>query len=184
MHQRQLPSAHHHPRPPRAVCLVQATPDRCEVHPGLGRGGEGTSGLSPPVSTQPFLVLLWAPRLPAPSRACPSAKHCLDPGSMLGIQHVTRGSTYPYVCQLLGHQASICTVKVSPRRGTLGPSEERQLSLELTAHTQVSKVVRRPEGLGRYPATLSLLAGRSTSNPAPVRGQEISCIWVWGTHSC
>ncbi|XP_034518131.1 deleted in lung and esophageal cancer protein 1 isoform X8 [Ailuropoda melanoleuca] len=38
--------------------------------------------------------------------------------------------------KLLGHQASICTVKVSPRCGTLGPSEERQLSLELTAHTQ------------------------------------------------
>ncbi|XP_040492890.1 deleted in lung and esophageal cancer protein 1 isoform X4 [Ursus maritimus] len=38
--------------------------------------------------------------------------------------------------KLLGHQANICTVKVSPRRGTLGPSEERQLSLELTAHTQ------------------------------------------------
>ncbi|XP_057560762.1 deleted in lung and esophageal cancer protein 1 isoform X5 [Hippopotamus amphibius kiboko] len=38
--------------------------------------------------------------------------------------------------KLLGHQASFCTAKVSPRRGTLGPSEERQLSLELTAHTQ------------------------------------------------
>lgn len=29
-------------------------------------------------------------------------------------------------------------MKVSPRRGTLGPSEERQLSLELTVHTLVS----------------------------------------------
>ncbi|XP_057411803.1 deleted in lung and esophageal cancer protein 1 isoform X2 [Balaenoptera acutorostrata] len=38
--------------------------------------------------------------------------------------------------KLLGLQASFCTAKVSPRRGTLGPSEERQLSLELTAHTQ------------------------------------------------
>ncbi|XP_036777530.2 deleted in lung and esophageal cancer protein 1 isoform X12 [Manis pentadactyla] len=38
--------------------------------------------------------------------------------------------------KLLGHQASFCTAKVSPRRGTLGPSEERQLSLELTTHTQ------------------------------------------------
>ncbi|XP_010980368.3 deleted in lung and esophageal cancer protein 1 isoform X2 [Camelus dromedarius] len=38
--------------------------------------------------------------------------------------------------KLLGLQASSCTVKVSPRRGTLGPSEERQLSLELTTHTQ------------------------------------------------
>ncbi|XP_005222609.2 deleted in lung and esophageal cancer protein 1 isoform X1 [Bos taurus] len=37
--------------------------------------------------------------------------------------------------KLLGLQADVCTVKVSPRRGTLGPSEERQLSLELTAHT-------------------------------------------------
>lgn len=58
---------------------------------------------------------------------------------------------YPYVCQLLGHQASVCTAKVSPRRGTLGPSEERQLNLELTAHTEVSKVVRRPEGLEDSP---------------------------------
>ncbi|XP_068413976.1 deleted in lung and esophageal cancer protein 1 isoform X2 [Eschrichtius robustus] len=38
--------------------------------------------------------------------------------------------------KLLGLQASFCTAKVSPRRGTLSPSEERQLSLELTAHTQ------------------------------------------------
>ncbi|XP_045292512.1 deleted in lung and esophageal cancer protein 1 isoform X4 [Leopardus geoffroyi] len=38
--------------------------------------------------------------------------------------------------KLLGHQADFCTAKVSPRRGTLGPSEERQLSLEFTAHTQ------------------------------------------------
>ncbi|KAB0365497.1 hypothetical protein FD754_009653 [Muntiacus muntjak] len=37
--------------------------------------------------------------------------------------------------KLLGLQADVCTVKVSPRHGTLGPSEERQLSLELTAHT-------------------------------------------------
>ncbi|XP_007943944.1 deleted in lung and esophageal cancer protein 1 [Orycteropus afer afer] len=37
--------------------------------------------------------------------------------------------------KLLGHQAALCTVKVSPRRGMLGPSEERQLNLELTAHT-------------------------------------------------
>ncbi|XP_039093100.1 deleted in lung and esophageal cancer protein 1 [Hyaena hyaena] len=38
--------------------------------------------------------------------------------------------------KLLGRQAHLCTAKVSPRRGTLGPSEERQLILELTAHTQ------------------------------------------------
>ncbi|XP_026943905.1 deleted in lung and esophageal cancer protein 1 isoform X4 [Sagmatias obliquidens] len=38
--------------------------------------------------------------------------------------------------KLLGLQASFCTAKVSPRRGTLGPCEERQFSLELTAHTQ------------------------------------------------
>ncbi|XP_016051691.1 PREDICTED: deleted in lung and esophageal cancer protein 1, partial [Miniopterus natalensis] len=38
--------------------------------------------------------------------------------------------------KLLGHQASFCKAKVSPRRGTLGPSEEFHLSLELTAHTQ------------------------------------------------
>ncbi|XP_060163285.1 deleted in lung and esophageal cancer protein 1 isoform X2 [Globicephala melas] len=38
--------------------------------------------------------------------------------------------------KLLGLQASFCTAKVSPRRGTLGPREERQFSLELTAHTQ------------------------------------------------
>ncbi|KAF4024161.1 hypothetical protein G4228_016116 [Cervus hanglu yarkandensis] len=37
--------------------------------------------------------------------------------------------------KLLGLQADVCTVTVSPRHGTLGPSEERQLSLELTAHT-------------------------------------------------
>nr|KAF6420247.1 DLEC1 cilia and flagella associated protein [Molossus molossus] len=38
--------------------------------------------------------------------------------------------------KLLGHQASFCRARVSPRRGTLGPSEEFQLSLELTTHTQ------------------------------------------------
>ncbi|XP_027963026.1 deleted in lung and esophageal cancer protein 1 isoform X5 [Eumetopias jubatus] len=38
--------------------------------------------------------------------------------------------------KLLGHQASVCTAKVSPRRGTLGPSEECHISLELAAHTQ------------------------------------------------
>ncbi|XP_014701250.1 deleted in lung and esophageal cancer protein 1 isoform X1 [Equus asinus] len=38
--------------------------------------------------------------------------------------------------KLLGHQANFCTAKISPRRGTLGPSEERQLKLELTTHTQ------------------------------------------------
>ncbi|XP_039699231.1 deleted in lung and esophageal cancer protein 1 isoform X3 [Pteropus medius] len=38
--------------------------------------------------------------------------------------------------ELLGHQASFCTAKVSPRSATLGPSEELQLSLELTTHTQ------------------------------------------------
>ncbi|KAM5314310.1 deleted in lung and esophageal cancer protein 1 isoform 2-T2 [Glossophaga mutica] len=38
--------------------------------------------------------------------------------------------------KLLGHQASFCKAKVSPRRGKLGPGEELQLSLELTAHTQ------------------------------------------------
>ncbi|XP_059966372.1 deleted in lung and esophageal cancer protein 1 isoform X3 [Mesoplodon densirostris] len=38
--------------------------------------------------------------------------------------------------KLLGLQASFCTAKVSPTHGTLGPSEERQFSLELTAHTQ------------------------------------------------
>ncbi|XP_066207458.1 deleted in lung and esophageal cancer protein 1 [Saccopteryx leptura] len=38
--------------------------------------------------------------------------------------------------QLLGHQASFCRVDVSPSHGTLGPSEELQISLQLTAHTQ------------------------------------------------
>nr|XP_025740109.1 deleted in lung and esophageal cancer protein 1 isoform X6 [Callorhinus ursinus] len=38
--------------------------------------------------------------------------------------------------KLLGHQASVCTAKASPRRGTLGPSEECHISLELAAHTQ------------------------------------------------
>ncbi|XP_012575761.1 PREDICTED: deleted in lung and esophageal cancer protein 1 isoform X2 [Condylura cristata] len=37
--------------------------------------------------------------------------------------------------KLLGHQASLCTARISPRQGTLGPSEECQLDLELTAHT-------------------------------------------------
>ncbi|XP_053456832.1 deleted in lung and esophageal cancer protein 1 isoform X5 [Nycticebus coucang] len=39
--------------------------------------------------------------------------------------------------KLLGHQANLCTVTVSPRRGLLGPSKECQINLELTAHTQV-----------------------------------------------
>ncbi|XP_051058224.1 deleted in lung and esophageal cancer protein 1 [Phodopus roborovskii] len=38
--------------------------------------------------------------------------------------------------KLLGAQASLCTVTISPRRGLLGPSEERQLSLEFTANTR------------------------------------------------
>ncbi|XP_004412391.1 PREDICTED: deleted in lung and esophageal cancer protein 1 [Odobenus rosmarus divergens] len=38
--------------------------------------------------------------------------------------------------KLLGHQASICTAKASPRRGMLGPSEECHISLELATHTQ------------------------------------------------
>ncbi|XP_015420346.1 PREDICTED: deleted in lung and esophageal cancer protein 1 [Myotis davidii] len=38
--------------------------------------------------------------------------------------------------KLLGHQASFCKAKVSPRRGTVGPGEEFQLILELTTHTQ------------------------------------------------
>ncbi|XP_058146625.1 deleted in lung and esophageal cancer protein 1 isoform X2 [Dasypus novemcinctus] len=38
--------------------------------------------------------------------------------------------------KLLGHQAVFCTVTVSPRHGTLGPSEERPCTLELTTHTQ------------------------------------------------
>ncbi|XP_032264876.1 deleted in lung and esophageal cancer protein 1 isoform X2 [Phoca vitulina] len=37
---------------------------------------------------------------------------------------------------LLGRQASVCTARASPRRGTLGPSEERHISLELATHTQ------------------------------------------------
>uniref|UniRef100_A0A8D0S1E4 Deleted in lung and esophageal cancer protein 1 Ig-like domain-containing protein n=1 Tax=Sus scrofa TaxID=9823 RepID=A0A8D0S1E4_PIG len=38
--------------------------------------------------------------------------------------------------KLVGLQASFCRAKVSPRHGMLGPSEECQLSLELTTHTQ------------------------------------------------
>uniref|UniRef100_A0A2I3RDP5 DLEC1 cilia and flagella associated protein n=1 Tax=Pan troglodytes TaxID=9598 RepID=A0A2I3RDP5_PANTR len=38
--------------------------------------------------------------------------------------------------KLLGHQADFCMVTVSPKHGLLGPSEECQLKLELTAHTQ------------------------------------------------
>ena len=53
------------------------------------------------------------------------------PRSILEAQPLT----CPCVFQLLGLQEDVCTVKVSPRRGTLGPNEERQLSLELTAHT-------------------------------------------------
>ncbi|XP_046292600.1 deleted in lung and esophageal cancer protein 1 isoform X3 [Marmota monax] len=37
--------------------------------------------------------------------------------------------------KLLGHQAAFCTAIVSPKRGLLGPSEERLLNLELTVHT-------------------------------------------------
>ncbi|XP_006890716.1 PREDICTED: deleted in lung and esophageal cancer protein 1 [Elephantulus edwardii] len=38
--------------------------------------------------------------------------------------------------KLLGHQADLCTVTVSPECGVLGPSEELSLDLELTTHTQ------------------------------------------------
>nr|XP_048279441.1 deleted in lung and esophageal cancer protein 1 isoform X1 [Myodes glareolus] len=38
--------------------------------------------------------------------------------------------------KLLGAQAALCTVTISPKRGLLGPSEERQLTFEFTAHTQ------------------------------------------------
>ncbi|XP_060241055.1 deleted in lung and esophageal cancer protein 1 [Meriones unguiculatus] len=37
--------------------------------------------------------------------------------------------------KLLGAQAVLCSVTIFPRCGLLGPSEERQLSLEFTAHT-------------------------------------------------
>ncbi|XP_052042966.1 deleted in lung and esophageal cancer protein 1 [Apodemus sylvaticus] len=38
--------------------------------------------------------------------------------------------------KLLGAQADLCTMTVSPRHGLLGPSEELHLCLELTAHTE------------------------------------------------
>uniref|UniRef100_A0A8C5P4T4 Deleted in lung and esophageal cancer 1 n=1 Tax=Jaculus jaculus TaxID=51337 RepID=A0A8C5P4T4_JACJA len=38
--------------------------------------------------------------------------------------------------KLLGTQAALCTVTVSPIHGLLGPNEERHIHLELTAHTQ------------------------------------------------
>uniref|UniRef100_A0ABK0LUT3 DLEC1 cilia and flagella associated protein n=1 Tax=Rattus norvegicus TaxID=10116 RepID=A0ABK0LUT3_RAT len=38
--------------------------------------------------------------------------------------------------KLLGAQAALCKMTVSPKRGLLGPSEELQLNLELTAHTE------------------------------------------------
>ncbi|XP_040595698.1 deleted in lung and esophageal cancer protein 1 [Mesocricetus auratus] len=37
--------------------------------------------------------------------------------------------------KLLGAHADLCTVTISPRRGLLGPSEERQLNLDFTANT-------------------------------------------------
>ncbi|NP_796091.2 deleted in lung and esophageal cancer protein 1 homolog isoform 1 [Mus musculus] len=38
--------------------------------------------------------------------------------------------------KLLGPQADLCTMTVSPTQGLLGPSEELQLTLELTTHTE------------------------------------------------
>uniref|UniRef100_A0A8C2MWT3 Deleted in lung and esophageal cancer 1 n=1 Tax=Cricetulus griseus TaxID=10029 RepID=A0A8C2MWT3_CRIGR len=38
--------------------------------------------------------------------------------------------------KLLGAQAALCRVTISPRRGLLGPSEERQLNLQFTANTR------------------------------------------------
>ncbi|XP_005383783.1 PREDICTED: deleted in lung and esophageal cancer protein 1 [Chinchilla lanigera] len=38
--------------------------------------------------------------------------------------------------KLLGNQAAFCRVKIFPRCGLLGPNAERQLILEVTAHTQ------------------------------------------------
>lgn len=49
-------------------------------------------------------------------------------------------------------------MKVSPKHGTLGPSEERQLSLELTAHTLVS--VEPGAALPREAPAVCILASR------------------------
>ena len=81
-----------------------------------------------------LLVSLMAPSQPASPEHAAVLIPLSGPRSILEAQPLT----CPCVCQLLGLQADVCTVKVSPRHGTLGPSEERQLSLELTAHTLVS----------------------------------------------
>lgn len=88
-------------------------------------------------------------------RACSSPDTSVRTQSILEAQPLT----CPCVCQLLGLQADVCTVKVSPRHGTLGPSEERQLSLELTAHTLVS-VEPGAAALPREAPAVCILASR------------------------
>lgn len=75
--------------------------------------------------------------------------------------------THPCVSQLVGLQASFCRAKVSPRHGMLGPSEECQLSLELTTHTQVSEVVRGPRDQAGPLAVCVCATGQSASDPSP-----------------
>ncbi|XP_019583174.2 deleted in lung and esophageal cancer protein 1 isoform X3 [Rhinolophus sinicus] len=97
--------------------------------------------------------------------------------------------------KLLGHQASSCTAKVSPRCGTLGPHEEFQLSLELTTHTQeeltdlalpctvsgmkeplILGILGKPQGLQVAIAILEEGSDRSvpSTEPRPGHKEELS----------
>lgn len=101
-----------------------------------------------------LLVSLRAPSQPASPEHAAVLIPLSGPRSILEAQPLT----CPCVCQLLGLQADVCTVTVSPRHGTLGPSEERQLSLELTAHTLVS--VEPGAALPREAPAVCILASR------------------------
>lgn len=71
----------------------------------------------------------------------------------------------------------MCTVTISPKRGLLGPSEERQLTFEFTAHTQVSRAVWEPLVAGKVPCptagTDASREGYQIPLPFLMSGQEI-----------
>lgn len=112
--------------------------------------------------------------LPAYSRARGgSTECCLDPWFCQDPS--TRQPTGPLLLhQLLGRQASFCIVKVSPSHGTLNPSEECLLQLELTALTQVGQGHRIDSGPAGWTWTGILTP---VSTPFPGGGEQVPT-WI------
>ncbi|XP_048190439.1 LOW QUALITY PROTEIN: deleted in lung and esophageal cancer protein 1 [Perognathus longimembris pacificus] len=93
--------------------------------------------------------------------------------------------------KLLGNQAALCSASVTPRRGMLSPSEERQLSFEFTAYTQeelvdlalpchvssmkkllVLGISGKPRGL-EVTMTISMEDPETRAKPSPAPPEEL-----------